>query len=87
MLTFGLKHDKIWAQWVLDIPLESMLEKVWWILKSNHLLLDELFKRKKTRAYGRGVEDCIAPWNVARKGRNYYQLVLNLQEGMDIGQP
>jgi len=28
--TLGPKHDKIWAQWVSYIPLESMLEKVWW---------------------------------------------------------
>ncbi len=24
------KHNEIWAQWALDIPSESMLEKVWW---------------------------------------------------------
>jgi len=26
--TLGSKHDKIQAQWALDIPLESMLEKI-----------------------------------------------------------
>jgi hypothetical protein len=25
-----LEHDKIWAQWVSNILLENMLEKVWW---------------------------------------------------------
>jgi hypothetical protein len=26
--TLGPKHDKIWAQWVLDIPSNNILEKV-----------------------------------------------------------
>jgi hypothetical protein len=29
-LTHGPKHDRIWTWWVLDIPSESMLERVWW---------------------------------------------------------
>jgi len=51
----GLKHDRIWAWWASDILLKSMFIKVWWckcfgygIFKLNHLLLDELFKWKKT---------------------------------------
>jgi hypothetical protein len=28
MPAFGLKHDKIWAQWVSNIPSEIMLERV-----------------------------------------------------------
>jgi hypothetical protein len=27
-LTFGPKHDKIWARWASNILLENMLEKV-----------------------------------------------------------
>jgi hypothetical protein len=25
-----LKHDKIWARWALNVPLENMLKMVWW---------------------------------------------------------
>jgi hypothetical protein len=28
--TPGLEHDKIWAWWASNVPLESMLERVWW---------------------------------------------------------
>ncbi len=25
------EHDKIWAQWDSDVPMNSMLEKVWYV--------------------------------------------------------
>jgi hypothetical protein len=31
----GLKHDKIWTQWASNVPLENMLEKVWWCKPSD----------------------------------------------------
>jgi hypothetical protein len=34
-LAHELEHDKIWTQWVLDILLENMLEKVWWCKRSK----------------------------------------------------
>jgi hypothetical protein len=30
MITLGLEHDKIWAQWASNVSLEGMLERVWW---------------------------------------------------------
>jgi len=53
MPTFGPKHDKIQAQWALNILSERgmMVEALPnGILKSNHLLFGELFKQKKTCA-------------------------------------
>jgi len=35
MPTPRLKHDKIQAQWALNVPLESMFEKVWWCKHSE----------------------------------------------------
>ncbi len=29
-LALGPEHDKIRARWALDVPSESMLERVWW---------------------------------------------------------
>ncbi len=29
-LALRIKHDKIWAWWASNVPLKSMLEKVWW---------------------------------------------------------
>ncbi len=51
--TLGPKHDKIQAQWALNILSERgmMVEALPnGILKSNHLLFGELFKQKKTCA-------------------------------------
>ncbi len=41
------------------------------ILKLNHLLPDELFKKKNIRKLG-VVEDCMLFWSVARKGKCCY---------------
>ncbi len=34
-LALGPEHDKIRAQWALDVLLESMLERVWWCRRSK----------------------------------------------------
>jgi len=53
MLNLRPKHNKIWTQWALDILLDveqGMMVQTFQngILKSNHLLPVELFKKKKT---------------------------------------
>jgi hypothetical protein len=73
-----LEHDKIWAQCALDIPLENILEKVWWCRRFEMESGFEPFVARwvvqmKENMHELGViRNHMLPWNVVRKGRYYY---------------
>jgi hypothetical protein len=91
--TLRPKHDKIWAQWVLDILLENMLEKVWCCKHSKMESWNWTICCPMSCSNGRrharvgGGRDYMPPWGVARKEMCCCWLMLRLQEGRDVDQP
>jgi hypothetical protein len=77
MPPFGPKHDKIWAWWASDIPLENMLKRVWcvdvlrWNLEIEPFVVQWIVQMEED-TYGLGVvEDHMPLWSVARKEMCY----------------
>jgi hypothetical protein len=92
-LTPELKHDKIQAQWASNVPLKSMLEKVWQCKRSKMeswswiICCPRSCSNGGRHARAKSGRRSHVPWSVARKEMSCYWLVLRLQKGRDVDQP
>jgi hypothetical protein len=86
------KHDRIWAQWVLDIPPKNMLkgydgvDVLRWNHETKPFVAWWVVQTWKDMCELGVIRDHLLFWGVARKGRCYCQLMLRLQEGKDVDQ-
>ncbi len=76
-LALRLEHNRIQAQWALHIPLQNMLERVWWCRCSkmeswNRTICCPMScSNERKHARTRVVGDHMPPWSVMGKGRCY----------------
>ncbi len=89
-LTPKPKHDRMWAWEILNIPLENILmyslNVLKWNLEVEPFVARWIVQTKEHKCKLKAIGDHMLPWDVVRKGRCYYWLVLRLQERRDVDQ-